>query len=76
MLDSTITYGLTFLVPARDRAIGNSLRFYGEFAKPEIDFLVACAGDSGTLIDVGANLGAITLPFANQRAKWRVIGIE
>lgn len=76
MLDSTIAYGLTFLVPARDRAIGNSLRFYGEFAKVEADFLIACAGETGTLIDVGANLGAIALPFAGQRRKWRVIGIE
>ena len=76
MLDSTIAYGLTFLVPAGDRAIGNSLRFYGEFAKAEIDFLVDCAGDAGTFIDVGANLGAIALPFANQRRNWKVIGIE
>ncbi|WP_374468259.1 FkbM family methyltransferase [Phenylobacterium sp.] len=76
MLDSTIAYGLTFLVPALDRAIGNSLRFYGEFAKPEIDFLVACAGERGTFIDVGANLGAIALPFAQRRPEWRVIGVE
>jgi FkbM family methyltransferase len=76
MLDTTIAYGLTFLVPALDRAIGNSLRFYGEFAKPEIDFLVACAGERGTFIDVGANLGAIALPFAQRRPEWRVIGVE
>lgn len=76
MLDSTIAYGLTFLVPAGDRAIGLSLRLYGEFARPEVDFLLACAGEPGVFIDVGANVGAISLPFARRRPDWRVISIE
>ncbi|MFN3584948.1 FkbM family methyltransferase [Phenylobacterium sp.] len=77
MLDLTIAYGLDFLVPARDQTIGTLLRFHGEFAKPEIDFLLACAtGTGGTFIDVGANFGPIALPFAKARPNWSVLAIE
>jgi tRNA G46 methylase TrmB len=67
-------YGLTFRFPALDTAVGASLRDHGEFARPEIDFIsAACAGD---LIDVGANIGAICLPFARDNPSSQVVAIE
>lgn len=70
-------YGLIFAVPAGDIAVGASLIAHGEFARPELDFLLATAAEEfGAFLDVGANLGAIALPFAAQRPKWRVLAIE
>jgi FkbM family methyltransferase len=77
MLDCTVAYGLSFLFPARDSAVGASLRRHGEFARPELDFLIeSAAQESGTFIDVGANIGAIALPFAHSRPRWRTLAIE
>lgn len=76
MLDSASAYGLTFLFPRADNAVGASLRDHGEFARCEVEFLVESAEGAGTLIDVGANIGAIGLPFAKARPDWRVLAIE
>ena len=78
MFDRTIAYGLDFTFPAGDTAIGSSLALYGEFARPSVDFMVeqANAIGPGALIDVGANIGAIALPFAAQMPDWRVVAIE
>ena len=74
MLDVTRAYGLNFLVPAADRGVGRALREAGEFARPELELiLAACDGD---LLDVGANIGAIALPFAAQRPQARVVAVE
>jgi FkbM family methyltransferase len=67
-------YGLTFRFPALDTTVGAFLRDRGEFARPELDFITECC--TGTLIDVGANIGAICLPFARARPSSAVIAIE
>lgn len=77
MLAIAEAYGLSFQVPAGDVAVGASLVAHGEFARPEVDFLIATAGEEiGAFVDVGANLGAIALPFAAQRPRWSVLAIE
>lgn len=76
MLDSTIAYGLDFLFPAGDTAVGHALKTSGEFSRVELDFMLSVAGEAGTLIDVGANIGSIALPFAAAKPGWRVTAIE
>jgi len=77
MLAETQAYGLTFRFPARDEAVGACLRDHGEFARPELDLMLAYAQDaSGTLVDVGAHIGSLSLPFAAARPGWRVVAIE
>jgi FkbM family methyltransferase len=77
MLEDVEAYGLKFRVPAGDTAVGACLRDYGEFARPELDFLLDHAdAASGTFVDVGAHLGTVSLPFARARPGWRVISIE
>lgn len=76
MLQRTRAYDLTFLFPAGDTAVDASLGRYGEFARVILDFLLAEADGGGVLIDVGANIGSIGLPFAARRPDWRVIAIE
>lgn len=77
MLNSARAFGLTFLFPERDTVVGATLRDHGEFARPEVDFLLALASEqTGTYLDVGANVGAIALPFAAARPRWRVRAVE
>jgi len=67
-------YGLELEVPALDTGVGACLRDYGEFARPELDFIVASC--TRGLIDVGANIGAICLPFARARPSAAVLAVE
>ncbi len=77
MLATTEAYGLTFEFPAHDEAVGAMLRDHGEFARPELDFLLDHAGtQTGALLDIGANIGAIGLPFAAQRPAWQIVAVE
>ncbi len=78
MLDRTMGNGLTFWFPAKDEGVGRSLRTSGEFARPEIDLLIAlhAAVPDRTFVDVGANVGAITLPVAARLPSAPVIACE
>lgn len=73
MIDSAEAYGLKFLLPANDAAVGRCIRDYGEFARPEAVLISQVLGQ-GAFVDVGANIGAIALPVA--RAGNRVVAIE
>lgn len=74
MLDVTRAYGLDFLFPVGDTAVGLSLREHGEFARPEVDLI--CNLARGTFVDVGANIGAISLPVAAARPDLKVVAAE
>lgn len=49
---------------ADDFYIGASLAMYGEYSELEIDFLRQIIKPDWTVIDVGANIGALTVAFA------------
>lgn len=78
-MDITRAYGLEFLFPEKDKVIGQALRVYGEFARPQLDLigelLSACA-EPGTYVDIGANIGAIALPLAARFPVWKVVAVE
>jgi len=78
MLARTEAYGLTLLYPKNDAAVGKSLAAYGEFARSEVDLIADYLrlAEPGAVVDVGANLGAISLPVAKQFPDFRFIGIE
>lgn len=44
--------------------IGSSIDRYGEFSPDEVDFLTALVGPGSVVLDGGANIGALTIPFA------------
>lgn len=78
MIDITRAYGLTFYFPAGDRAVGRALRENGEFARVEMEFYAALMDgcEPGAFVDVGANVGAISLPLARARPDWRFLAFE
>lgn len=65
------------LIPRSDTTIGESLRRYGEWAESEIALMGHFVGPGGTILEVGANLGAHTLAFAKMAGReGRVIAVE
>lgn len=47
-----------------DQYVGRSLDAYGEFSGEEADFLCRLVGPGSVVVDGGANIGALTVPFA------------
>lgn len=61
-----------------DSVIGRCIRKYGEFARPESDLLIQLAQNlpPGLMLDIGANIGAVGLPFAKALPNWQVVCFE
>ena len=56
-------YG-TMMYPRQDRYVGRSLAEYGEYSEGEVELFRLCLRAGDVALDVGANLGAHTLPMA------------
>jgi FkbM family methyltransferase len=56
-------YG-TVLCSNMDVYVGGSLLRYGEFSQLEVEFLKPYLQPGAVVLDIGANVGALTLPFA------------
>ena len=56
-------YGI-FSYFTEDEFIGKSLQLYGEFSDAEIDVMRKTVKPGDTVLDVGANIGALTVPMA------------
>ncbi len=52
--------------PPHDRYVGRSLQVYGEYSDLEVDFLRLLLRPGDLALDVGANLGAITIGMAER----------
>lgn len=67
----------TFLINKRDTWIGLSLSTYGEWEEVTINLLAEFIEEGDTFVDVGANIGAYTIPFAKLVTQTgRVISFE
>jgi FkbM family methyltransferase len=59
--------------PPHDRYVGRSLQVYGEYSDLEVDFLRLLLRPGDLALDVGANLGAITIGMAERVGRNGVI---
>ena len=50
----------------RDRYIGESFNHYGEFSESEVIFYLQLVQPGSIIIDIGANIGGITIPLAHK----------
>jgi FkbM family methyltransferase len=57
-------YG-TMLYPLNDTYIGRSLELYGEYSEAEIQVFRFLLRPGDVVLDAGANIGALTLPFSH-----------
>lgn len=65
------------IFPEKDMCVGASLDAVGEFKQAEIEFLCALLQPGDVAIDVGANVGAITIPLAKRvGSKGYVLALE
>ena len=67
-------YGNRILVPNLAEPIAFSLGLNGSYESEAIDFIIGLMGKDDEFLDVGANIGAFTLPVA--RVARRVIAVE
>lgn len=54
----------TFRLPLYDRYVTRSMLAYGEYSPEEAELLATCLRPGDTAVDVGANLGTLTLAMA------------
>jgi len=57
-----------------DQFVGGSLRRYGEYSHGEFELFARLVGGADTVVEVGANLGAHTVPLAKRA--YKVIAFE
>src|SRR5260221_8576585 len=63
MILKNCRYG-TMMFPLNDQYIGRSLDLYGEYSEAEVDVFKFILRPGDVVIDAGANMGALTLPFS------------
>jgi len=68
-------YGHQFFL-ANDDTIGRSLAMYGEWAENEISLIEHLLPESGTLLDVGCNVGTHAIAFASLRRSSLVLAFD
>lgn len=54
----------TFTYHSEDRFLGASLRIYGEYSEGEVDFYASALKPTYTSVEVGSNIGALTVPLS------------
>lgn len=52
-----------------DDIIGDCFRYYGEYSEKEIQVLLGLVNENSVVYDIGANIGAFTVAFANKVKK-------
>jgi FkbM family methyltransferase len=63
--------------PRADTIIGRSLELYGEYSEDEVRLFAGLVKSGDTVIDAGANIGALTVPLAHMvGASGRVLAFE
>ena len=63
--------------PKYDIGVGDGLREYGEFSELELIIMLNFINKGDSVIDIGANIGAFTIPFAKKVGKnGKVYGFE
>lgn len=69
--------GSKYLVPSLREPVAFHLLFDGVYERETLQFLFSRLGPGSTFVDVGANIGAITVPVARHVGlKGRVVAIE
>ena len=66
IIDSAITKHGKFFFPRYDVGVGDSLREYGEFSEAELTLMLSFIKEGDTVLDIGSNIGAFTIPFAKK----------
>ena len=69
-------YGIKYLVPNLVENIGFDLMLNGIYEPDTVSFIIERIPSNGVFFDIGANIGAITLPVVNKRKDINAICVE
>lgn len=69
-------YGLTYEVPDLEESVALNLFCFGVYEPQTLKSLLSELAEHSTLLDGGANIGAITLPIARLRPDVTIIAVE
>jgi FkbM family methyltransferase len=69
-------YGLKYFVPNTNESIGFFLLINGIYEKDVSDYIIRTAPVNALFIDIGINIGSISLPVAKRRPDCKIIGVE
>jgi FkbM family methyltransferase len=75
-VSSAVAFDALFLYPSSDQTIGPCLASAGEFARAEVDFLIAHLSPNDAVCDVGANIGTVSIPLAKALPGLSVFAFE
>eukprot|EP00927_Polykrikos_kofoidii_P067208 TRINITY_DN62720_c0_g1_i1.p1 TRINITY_DN62720_c0_g1~~TRINITY_DN62720_c0_g1_i1.p1 ORF type:complete len:440 (+),score=60.98 TRINITY_DN62720_c0_g1_i1:58-1377(+) len=53
-----------FVLPVWDMVVSNRVRLFGTYDAQELDILMSIVRPGDTFVDIGANVGAVTVPLA------------
>lgn len=64
IIESTMTRYGPMTYDVNDEYLGRALAEYGEYCEREVDLFRSIVRDGDTVIDIGANIGCVTVPLA------------
>ena len=65
-----------YLYNQYDRYLGQSLKNYGEYSEGEVDLFKAVLNKESYVVEVGANIGALTVPLAKICHEGKIFAFE
>lgn len=65
-----------FILNRHDMSIDQEMLRYGEYAESEVKLMIDLTAKDATLLDIGANIGALTLPLARHLSSGTVFAFE
>ena len=69
-------YGCTYLLPNVIENVSREIFINGIYEPATCDFFVRRSPHNGVFLDLGANIGAISVPLHHKRKDLRIIGVE
>jgi len=69
-------YGCRYLLPNLVENVSFEIYINGIYEKASSDFIVSRLGEGAVFLDIGANIGAISIPVRKQRADCTVVCVE
>ena len=69
-------FGCKYIIPNLKENIGLELFINGVYEKETIDRIIKNIPLNGTLLDIGANIGAISIPISKLRSDIHIVAVE
>jgi FkbM family methyltransferase len=69
-------YGCSYLLPNLIENVSREIFINGIYEQATSDFFIGRSPQNGVFLDLGANIGAISVPLFHKRKDLRIVGVE